>query len=175
MERSDIMILGWNIMFLSMSKQRCGRRVWQHPMYITCSKYGERLRRFWIEELELRPEEIPDLVNKPHEDPDFLWAEIYAWMLQVSHFAANRWVGSNLLHLCLILTAAASLPLLLSASTLLSLQIVDTCDLNRECIYYAMSYFERFASTDKDAGTRRNEKKPPITIYRCSLPRCQDS
>ena len=43
-----------------------------------------------IEELELRPEEIPDLVNKPHEDPDFLWAEIYAWMLQVSHFAANR-------------------------------------------------------------------------------------
>ena len=60
-----------------------------------------------FEALELRPE-TPDL-NTHHEDPDFIWSEIYTWMLQVSEPVASRLVESNLLYLCLILTAAASL------------------------------------------------------------------
>lgn len=47
-----------------------------------------------FEAQELRPE-TPDL-NEHHEDPDFIWSEIYTWMLQVSEFAANRFVESNL-------------------------------------------------------------------------------
>ena len=96
---------------------------------------------FLVEERQPTPslQEQDDL-----SDPDYVWEEIYSWMLQVS---TSLRVHYRRVFIELILTF-----FLLFVPFL---QIVDAYDFDRECIFYAMSYFDRSSFADKEVVSNK--------------------